>query len=117
MTWQKFFTDPSMVALMVGALLALMVIWSWHKDDSQFDLRDLFMDTHTKRMSVEKTAAITALVVSSWGFVSQIQDGNMTEFYFVGYIGAWGLVRVGSSWVKSHSPENRRKTDADQPAA
>lgn len=111
MTWEKFFTDPSMVALMVGALVALMVAYLWQRDPTnEFDLRDLFLDTTTRRMSPEKTAIMVALTVSTWGFVSQIQDGNMTEFYFTGYIAAWGLSRAVSQGVtvwrdKGKSPD------------
>lgn len=113
MTWETFFTDPSMVALMVGALMALLVAYNWQRDaGNEFDLRDLFIDTTTRRMSPEKTAVMVALGVSSWGFISQIQDGKMTEWYFTGYIAAWGLSRAVSQGLTLW----KEKKDGDKPA-
>ena len=31
--------------------------------------------------------------------MSQIQDGNMTEWYFAGYMAAWGTVQVVSKAI------------------
>ena len=104
MTWPTFFTDPAMTLLLVGGVLILLVFLRWQRDNSEFDLRELFIDTKTRKVSPEKFSVMTALAVSSWGFVSQIQDGKMTEFYFVGYMTAWGALRVASKWADSKTP-------------
>ena len=104
MTWPTFFTDPAMTLLLIGGVLVLLVFMYWQKDDSEFDLRDLFIDTKTRRLNPEKFGVMTALAMSSWGFISQIQDGKMTEWYFGGYMAAWGALRVATKWAGSKTP-------------
>jgi len=105
MTWHTFFTDPLMTLFLVGLVIIGAVLVWWHIKDGEFDLRDLLLDTKTRRVSIEKVGMVTALITSTWGFVSQIQDGKMTEWYFAGYITLWGGFRGVSKWLDNRNAQ------------
>ena len=94
MTWAQI---VSITFLSATALLVVGLALSWHRSPSvDFDLRQAVTDSVTGKLSVEKVAFMTALCVSTWGFVSLTLEGKLTEWYFSAYMLAFAAARVAS---------------------
>lgn len=76
----------SNLALALIALGALVLMWQWTRSHPDFDLADLLTGDNG-RVSSTKLLKTGAWVVGTWGFVTLIQQGKMTEWYFAGYMG------------------------------
>lgn|SRR5574343_490983 len=74
-----------LAAFVVGILVSLWLINS--DEDSPLCLTDLITDNG--RLSEQKLSRIGAWIVSTWGFVYLIVTNNLSEWYFVGYMGTW----------------------------
>lgn len=88
----------SNIALCVGALFGLIVLWRWQRSHPNFDLADLITNDD-RRVSATKFAQTAALVVSTWGFVTLVQQGKLTEWYFGAYMLAFLGTRVAKDAI------------------
>jgi hypothetical protein len=77
----------SNLALSVIALVGLLLVWYWTRSHPNFDLSDLITGDNG-RVSATKFSQSGAWVVSTWGFVTLIQQGKMTEWYMAAYMAA-----------------------------
>ena len=94
----------SLILLLIVALLSLWILSRWQKSHPDFDLSDLLTGDNGK-VSLSKFGQVAALIVSTWGFVVLVQQGKMSEFYFVGYMVAWtGAKLIQSSIDKRAAP-------------
>lgn len=92
------------IMLAVLALLASFLLWKWTKNHPSFDLSDLLTGDNG-RVSISKFGQTCALAVSTWGFVVLVQQGKLTEFYFIGYMTVWtGAKLIQSSIDKKATP-------------
>jgi hypothetical protein len=89
--------DPSTAALVVGTVIVLAVVISWHRSNNDFQLQQMLVDNVSGRVSIEKVGYMTALAIGSWGFIALTLSGKMTEGYFTAYLGVFALSRVASS--------------------
>jgi len=90
----------SNIALCIGALIGLLLLWQWQRSHPNFDLSDLITGDNGK-VSATKFTQMGAWVVATWGFVTLIQQGKMTELYFTGYMTVSLGVRVAKDlWGK-----------------
>lgn len=87
------FPTVSNMSLSGIALVVLVLLWRWTRSHPEFDLADLITGTNGK-VSATKFAQTGAWVVSTWGFVTLIQQGKMTEWFFAGYMGVCFGARV-----------------------
>lgn len=83
----------SNTSLTLLAILAAYLFTYWTKVHPAFDLSDLITGPNGK-VSAHKFGQTGAWVVSSWGFVTLIQQNAMTEYYFLGYMGVWAGLRA-----------------------
>lgn len=81
------------VSLLVLALLTLWLLIRWQRNHPDFDLADLLTGDNG-RVSLAKFGQAAALVVSTWGFAVLVQQGKLTEMYFVGYMTVWAGYRL-----------------------
>ena len=88
----------SLIVLLVIGLLAALLINSWQKSHPEFDLADLLTGDNGK-VSLSKFGQVSALIVSTWGFVVLVQQGKMTEYYFIGYMVAWTGAKLIQSGI------------------
>lgn len=91
------------VTLLALALIALLLLVRWQRSHPEFDLADLLTGDNGK-VSLAKFGQAAALVVSTWGFAVLVQQGKLTEFYFIGYMTVWAgyrLVDAGISKMTS----------------
>ena len=93
----------SLIALLCIALLAALLINSWQKSHPEFDLADLVTGENGK-VSLSKFGQVSALIVSTWGFVVLIQQGKLTEFYFIGYMSVWAGYRLVQTALAQKAP-------------
>ena len=83
---------PNLTLLLI-ALLVGLVFLCWQKSHPAFDLADLLTGDNGK-VSLKKFGQAAALVVSTWGFAVLVNQGKMTEFYFVGYMAVWAGLQL-----------------------
>lgn len=89
-TFMAHFTTESSMALLlfilvIGVVAALLKLHFNHHD--RLDLEELVLTND--RIDEQKFMRFGAWIISTWGFVYLIVVGNLTEWYFVGYIGVW----------------------------
>jgi hypothetical protein len=75
------------------SILALFLLWRWQRSHPEFDLADLITGDNGK-VSTTKFAQSGAWVVATWGFVTMVQQGRMTEWYFTAYMAACFGARI-----------------------
>ena len=80
----------------VSAFVAGLVLFVWLSPQR---LRFL-LDKGTEFPSLGRQGQYTALLVSTWGFVTLILSDKLTEFYFVGYIATWTTAQGISALLK-----------------
>lgn len=86
------------IAIVVGTILII-----WQRRHPNFDLADLITGPNGK-VSLKKMGVASALIVSTWGFASLVQQGKMTEFYFIGYMAVWCGYRA---YVETKKPGDK----------
>ena len=111
-------TDPSIIVLVVMSAMVALVVWSWHRDRSaSFNLQQVLIDSVTGKIAIEKVGYMTALAIATWGFVTMILRGHMTEWYFTAYLGVFALARLGSQglavWRDVNKDGDHHKDQAD----
>ena len=84
-----FTTESSMALLLliliIGVVAALLKLH--FNDHDRLDLEELVLTND--KIDEQKFMRFGAWIISTWGFVYLIVVGNLTEWYFVGYIGVW----------------------------
>ena len=80
--------DIMYVILAVIIFTGILILWHLNKDrSSPIDLIDLI--AINGKLNERKITRFGAWIVSTWGFVYLIIDDKFTEWYFLGYMGAW----------------------------
>jgi len=64
---------------------------------NKWHLRDLFLEDSGKA-STSKLAQLVALMVSTWAILFLTLHNNLTEGYFLAYIGAWVVNRGATKY-------------------
>lgn len=105
--------DVPVVALVVMTVIILAVVVGWHERKPGFDLSDSVVDTKTGKVSPEKLAYMTILCYMTWGFVSQILKGQLTEWFAGLYGGMFVLGRIGYKYVDAKK-DNQDAKPPDQ---
>lgn len=78
--------EVSNLSLTGIALFTLIMLWRWQRSHPEFDLADLITGDNGK-VSATKFAQTGAWVVATWGFVTMVQQGKLTEWYLAAYMG------------------------------
>lgn len=82
--------------LICGAIGIGYSLLTMHKDRNLPSLTDLITSTDKKgkvRFDSRKCFEAGAFLSSTWAFVFLTAQGKLTEFFFVGYMGAWVIAR------------------------
>ncbi len=79
-------------------VIAGYLLYTWQHNHSNFDLVDLITGDNGK-VSLTKFSRACALVVSTWGFATLVQQGKLTETYFVLYMAVWTGYDVAKLWA------------------
>lgn len=89
-------TDVHNLSLSALAIGALLLFWRWTHTHPDFDLADLITGDNG-RVSASKFGQTGSWVVTTWGFVTLIQQGKMTEWYMAAYLGLSYGVRLAQN--------------------
>ena len=82
--------STNIMYVVLAFVILLVVIWLYNlnKDrDSTIDLADLV--SVNGKLNERKLTRFGAWIVSTWGFVYLTTRDGLTEWYFIGYMGAW----------------------------
>jgi hypothetical protein len=101
----------SLVLVLAIFVIALIVV-QVRKDT--YDLRYLIIDPDTKQPSIYKIGQLTALLVSTWGFVNLTMSDKLTEFYFTGYMAIWAGTNVANTVAQKYF-QSKIDKDANKP--
>lgn len=106
--------DPRLVLLsmwgFVAVALGVIVYWSMRSNNAFSALDFICTDG---RGDPAKLAYTGAFLISTWGFWVLIEQGKMTEYFFLGYVGAFvgGGAYVGTrNKSPPDDPPTRRPT-------
>ena len=92
--------QPLIFGIIFGLLLLLAGLSAWRMDrcDNRFQLVDYFLGPNGK---ASRTALghLTALVVSTWGFVYLTLAYKLTEWYFGLYMATWAAAHLASKYL------------------
>lgn len=106
----------AVVLIIIVIVLAALTIIAQRKPD-QFDIRAIIVDNGA--VSLVKVGTLTALIVSSWGFVYQTVHSTLTETYFGLYMTIWAANEVATKAIDRFKPKVLRDPpppdDADAP--
>lgn len=80
--------DIMYIILAIFVIAGILILWRLNRDrNSPIDLIDLI--AIDGKLNERKITRFGAWIVSTWGFVYLMIDGKFTEWYFLGYMGAW----------------------------
>lgn len=95
----------SNLSLSVGAVVALLILWHWQRSHPHFDLSDLITGDNG-RVSSTKFVQTATWIVATWGFVTLVQQGSMTEWYMAAYLGLGYGMRVARDALTKPDAQN-----------
>lgn len=102
----------SNLALAVGAIAGLLMLWQWQRSHPNFDLSDLITGDNG-RVSSTKFIQTATWVVTTWGFITLVQQGKMTEWYIAAYMGiGFGFRVARDALAKPEAPSQPIKARA-----
>ena len=104
--------DPDHVMYAILAVIMIFCVVAMYKlnadERSPINVMDLI--TENDKLSESKLIRFFTWVISSWGFIYLISDNKLTEWYFIGYMGAWvanALFDRSGSISKKHFDINK----------
>lgn len=97
----------SQYILLAIVISVLVLLSAWQLKPDAFDLRHIIVDSKTNRASLFKVGQVTALIVSSWGFATLVQQGRITEWYFTGYMITWAGANLAKKFIDTKSKDDK----------
>lgn len=107
MNWAALLQQDIMYVILAFIVLAL-IIWIYNKnndDGTEIDIADLV--TTNGKLDEPKLTRFVAWIVSTWGFVYLITIDKLTEWYFIGYMGAWVMNAIFSNYLNNKSEQTK----------
>ena len=122
MTLAEVYATVDAPAVVVGLVLVVIfgILWRWHCDDTDFDMRRVLVDKDTGHVSLSKFGHFIALVASTVALWYEMMHSRLTEWLFTGYMIAWAGANLTSRWIDIKSrlgPDVEAVTPAAQPPA
>lgn len=96
------------IALIV--ILSVICFYLYHQNRDKrnhIDLIDLV--AVNGRLNERKFSRFGAWIVSTWGFVYLISSNSLSEWYFIGYMGAWVANALIGKAIKDPNNEENTK--------
>lgn len=92
--------DPSLVVLACMAITVMAVVWSWHSNPKlDFHLQQCLTDNTTGKIAIEKIGFMSVLVIWLWGFVAQVFNNHLSDWYVGIGITAFVMGRAASQAI------------------
>jgi len=90
----------------ISGIAAAIVFIVWLRPQ----LFRFLLDKGNAEPSLSRQGQYTALVVSTWAFVSLTLADKLTEWFFIGYMAGWVGAQFGSIWLKLKGQAEQPKT-------
>ena len=108
-TFMLHFTTESSMALLlliliIGVVAALLKLHFNQSD--RLDLEELVLTND--KIDEQKFMRFGAWIISTWGFVYLVVVGNLTEWYFIGYIGVWVSNAIFDRYMNGSKTDNTK---------
>ena len=86
--------------LALVALAVLLSMWRFHSNPrfKCFNLLDL-ITSHDGKISRPAVMEFGAFMLTGWGFVMLINRNNLSEWYMMGFLGAFVARAAHSAWL------------------
>ncbi len=102
------------------AMAALLIYWAWYlirlrRRRPELDPAD-FVTGENGRFSLSKGGQALALMATTFGLFHLLVAGQLTEFYFVGYMAAWTGVASWSKYTEAKVETARIEVNKTSPA-
>lgn len=109
MTNIPFLEDVMYVILLLFFITGIIILWRLNRNpNNPLYLTDLI--SVDGKINERKLSRFGAWVVSTWGFVYLIIDDNLSEWYFIGYMGAWVANALIGKAIGSKDPYKQHYT-------
>lgn len=89
MWWGHFWHSDAMY-LILAFVVGVLTVWLYTLNkDPKSTINFIDLISINGRLNERKLTRFGAWIVSTWGFVYLITQNDLTEWYFIGYMGAW----------------------------
>lgn len=107
--------DPDHIMYAILAFIMIfctIYLYRLNKDDrNTIYIMDLI--TINGRLNDRKFTRFITWVVSTWGFIYLISIGQLTEWYFIGYMGAWVANALIGKAIKDPNKEETQNSSKE----
>lgn len=103
------FNDENVLGFLLLFLMSiiLLALIKVHLDpNSKIDLEDIILTDN--KVDEKKLARFGAWIISSWGFVYLLVKSELTEWYFIGYIGVWVTNAIFDRYMNEKKNSNNK---------
>ena len=103
------------IMYIILAVLIVTVIYALYKlnNDKKSTISIIDLVAVNGRLNERKLSRFGAWVVSTWGFVYLIMNSQLTEYYFIGYMGAWVANALIGKAIKDPNGEENPTVKTD----
>lgn len=81
--------DHVMYAILAFIMVSCTIYLYRLNEDQRNDIDIMDLVTTNGKLNERKFTRFITWIVSTWGFIYLIASQNLTEWYFIGYMGAW----------------------------
>ncbi len=104
----------SNIALTVGAIAVLCLLWAMQRSGHAFDIRDALMDSATGKASLNAIILFGMALLSAWVVVDRENDGkDDVGSILLGVLGIFVTGRVLAQGVSAFKPTDEAKRVTD----
>lgn len=96
----NFVIDVMTLVLLFVIFLLLILLYRAQRDIENFDLKDLITEKEhgELKVSLSRFGQLTALIVSTWGFITLTSNDKLTEWYYTSYMMVWAAAEGFRKW-------------------
>ena len=89
-----YLTEISL-AFITTVIAILLIRWQFNKDNT-FDLSHMLLGDDGK-VSLFRFGQLMALITSTWAFITLVQQGKLTEWFFMSYMTIWSGINLAKN--------------------
>jgi hypothetical protein len=103
-------TSNDIMYIILGFFVLGTIIFLWAQNrNNKNDIEVIDLIAVNGKLNERKISRFGAWIVSTWGFVYLIISDNLSEWYFIGYMGAW----VANALIGKALSKDKDDEDAD----
>ena len=112
-TLGAIFSTTHLLYVALIAMLVVIGVYLYRQNEDKRNHVDLIdLVAVNGRLNERKFSRFGAWVVSTWGFIYLISQNTLSEWYFIGYMGAWvANALIGKAIKDPNNEETNKKPD------